>query len=530
MTPKRNIPTKTDLVQLQKLYKTDEKIGERLGGVPAYLVAYWRRKKNVPKYSLPKFSDREIQALWERFGDDEKCGLELAISKAAFYNWRRRYGIREKPAFLKLEQLEFEFPGMRNAPHAHSLYGEQTIAQKIVARAAGKENVKVGSTVEVEPDLVSASAGSSGVVDEFLKIARGYVWNAGKIVITDSGYSSANGSQSVVEFVRRQGIKTVYDIRDGHCSQVLLERGHIRPGQLVIGTDASVTALGCVGSLAMVTGAVETAQLWADGSFEVVVPATIKVELNGRRTRGVYTRDIMAGLIKQLEKFNFTNKVIEFCGLTVSQMSVSERFTLCYLARLVGATAAITPYNSTVRRYLTGRASSGFTAVQPDKNAVYEQTIAINISDMKPALYTVGTELKVRTVAEVEDHSIRQVVLGACANGRFDDLRVAADILKGNKVHRDCRLFICPASRMVYLEALKKGLIRVFVEAGAVVMHPGGEMQLWTDDKLINKSLPTLSTSIDDFTGKEVYYCSPATAAASAINAAISDPSRFVRK
>jgi 3-isopropylmalate/(R)-2-methylmalate dehydratase large subunit len=282
--------------------------------------------------------------------------------------------------------------------------------------------------------------------------------------------------------------------------------------------------------LAIVTGAIETARIWADGSIEVVVPSSIRIELNGRRTRGVYTRDVMAGVIKRLENVDFTNKVIEFSGLTVSQMNVSERFTLCYVARLIGANAAICPYNSTVRRYLTGRASSGFTPVQADKNAVYEQTISINISDMKPALYKIGKEMKVQPVAEIEDHTIRQIVLGCCANGRFDDLRVAADILKGNKVHRDCRLFICPASRMVYLEALKKGLIRVFVEAGAVVMNPGGEMQLLNDDTLLNKSLPTLSTSIDDFNGKEVYCCSPATAAASAINAAVSDPSRFVRK
>jgi len=529
MTPKRNIPTKTDLVQLQKLYKTDEKIGERLGGVPAYLVAYWRRKKNVPKYSLPKFSDREVLALWERYGDDEKCGLELGISKAAFYNWRRRYGIREKPAFLKLEQLEFDFPGMRHAPQAHSLYGEQTIAQKIIARAAGKEKVKVGSTVEVEPDLVSASLGSNGVLEEFLKITQGYVWNAGKIVITDSGYSSANGSPSIGEFVRRQGIKTVYDLRDGQCSQVLLERGHVRPGQLIIGTEPSVAALGCVGSLALVTSPAETAGVWADGSIQIQAPSSIKVELNGRRTRGVYTRDVAAGIIKHLANLDIAHKVIEFSGLTVSQMSVSERFTLCYLAQLTGA-AAITPYNSTVRRYLSGRALSGFTPVQPDKNALYEQTLSVNVSEMKPALYTIDKEIKVHSVAKFEEHTIRQIVLGSCANGRFDDLRVAADILKGNKVHRDCRLFICPASRVVFLEALKKGLIRVFVEAGAVVMNPGGETQLANDESLLNRSLPTLSTTMGGLKIREVYYCSPATAAASAINAAISDPSRFVRK
>ena len=187
------------------------------------------------------------------------------------------------------------------------------------------------------------------------------------------------------------------------------------------------------------------------------------------------------------------------------------------------------PYNSTVRRYLTGKVT-GFTPVQSDKNAVYDNSLSINISDIKPLLYSGGKDIKVKPVAEFEDRQIRQIVLGGCANGRFDDLRVAADILKGNKVHRDCRLFICPASRMVYLEALKKGLIRVFVESGAVVMNPGGEMQLVNDDSLLNKSLPTLSTTIGDIKAKETYFASPATAAASAINASISDPSRFVRK
>lgn len=530
MTPKKNIPTKIDLLQLQKLYKTDEKIGERLGGVPAYLVAYWRRKKNVPKYSLPKFSDRDILALWERFGEDEKCGLELGISKAAFYNWRRRYDIREKPAFLKLEQLELDFPGQRNAPNSHSLYGEQTIAQKIIARASGQDRVSIGATVKIEPDLVFTNAGSDGVIEEFLKIGQGYVWNSGKIVLAEGASSSANGAQLVSEFVRRQGIKSVYDLREGHCAQVLLERGHLRPGEIIVGTEPGIAAAGSLGSMAFTVATAEIANLWASGSIDFLVPATIKIELNGRRARGVYSRDILAYLVKHLQKYDCSNKIIEFGGLTVSQMNVSERFTLCCLVRLLGATAAITPFNSTVRRYLTGRASSGLAPVQPDKNAVYEQSITVDINDIRPLLYTIGKETKVQPVAEFEGQPVRQIVLGGNANGRFEDLRVAADILKREKVHRDCKLFVCPASRMVYLEALKKGLIRVFVEAGAVVMNPGGDATLARDESLLSKTQPTLSTTIDEFKGKQVYYSSPATAAASAINAVITDPARFVRK
>ncbi|MGH8016209.1 MAG: aconitase family protein, partial [Candidatus Zixiibacteriota bacterium] len=322
----------------------------------------------------------------------------------------------------------------------------------------------------------------------------------------------------------------VYDLRDGNCSQVLLERGHIRPGQLIVGTDSSVVALGCLGSVSFLATPLETAQLWAKGKMQITVPATVRIELNGRRGRGVYTRDILAGLVKQLEKIDLTDKVIEFGGLSVSQMNISERFTLCYLARLVGAKCAVAPYNSIVRRYLTGRALSGLTPVQPDKNAAYEQSLSIDIREMKPAMYSFGKEIKVRQVAEFEGHNVRQIILGGCANGRFDDLRVAADILKGNKVHRDCHMFIFPASRLVYLEALKKGLIRVFVEAGAVVMNPGGEMSLFNDELQLSKSLPTLSTTINNIKGKEVHYCSPATAAASATSAAVTDPSRFVRR
>ena len=185
------MPTKTELLQLQKLYKTDEKIGERLGGVPAYLVAYWRRKKNIPKYSLPKFSETEVRNLWERYGDDEKCGLELGISKAAFYNWRRRYGIKEKPAFLKLEQLEFNFPGSRISMHSAPLYGKQTIAQKIFARAGELEKVEVGEEVELEPGMTLIDGDILKAIETFREAGVEYVWNPSRVVLSPGQYRSA---------------------------------------------------------------------------------------------------------------------------------------------------------------------------------------------------------------------------------------------------------------------------------------------------------------------------------------------------
>ena len=532
MAPRAKIPTKSELVQLQKLYKTDEKIGERLGGVPAYLVAYWRRKKNVPKYSLPKFSDREILTLWERYGDDEKCGMELGISKAAFYNWRRRYDIREKPAFLKLEQLELNFPGSRISALQHSLYGEQTIVQKILSRAAGEDRVKIGTKIKVEPDLVAVNIGAGEVISEFAKISQGYVWNAGKIILNEGSNfrnSSSNG-QSSGEFIRRQGLKTVYDLREGNYSQVLLEKGHLIPGQFILGSEKGVIAYGCVGAFAIPVSPEEAARAWADGELEIEVPATIQVELSGRRSRGVSARDIASAVVAVLDKKVCAGKVIEFNGLAVSQLSVSERFTLCYMTQLSGARAAICPYNSTVRRYLTGRTVAGFAPIQPDKNAIYEKTVELNISEIRPTVYSLNEEIELKTAQELEGQTVKQVVLGTCANGRFDDLRVAADVLKGNTVHSDCRLFICPASRSVYLEALKKGLIRVFVESGAMVMNPGSEMAMLNNSALFSDFETTLTNSIEQVPGDSVYYCSPATAAASALNATITDPARYVKR
>ncbi len=532
MSPKTKTPTKSELVQLQKLYKTDEKIGERLGGVPSYLVAYWRRKKNVPKYSLPKFSDREILTLWERYGDDEKCGMELGISKAAFYNWRRRYDIREKPAFLKLEQLELHFPGLRVSSLSQSLFNEQTIAQKILARASDEDRVKVGSMVKVEPDLVAVNIGAGEVISEFNKTSQGYVWNAGKIILNE-GYrlkaASSNG-MSTGEFIRRQGIKTVYDLREGNSSQVLLEKGHLIPGQLILGSERSVIAFGCVGAFAIPVSPEEAARTWAEGKIEIEVPATIQVELIGRRSRGVSARDIASAVVAALDKDVCAGKVIEFHGLAVSQLSVSERFTLCLMTHLLGARAAICPYNSTVRRYLTGRTLTRFAPVQPDKNAIYENRVELNISEIRPAIYSLKEGIDLKTVRGLEGRAVSQVVLGTCANGRFEDLRIAADILKGNTVHPDCRLFICPASRSVYLEALKKGLIRVFVESGAMVINPGSESSMVHDGSWFSDSETTLTNSIEPMPGGDVYYCSPATAAASALNATITDPARYVKR
>ncbi|HPI33547.1 MAG TPA: aconitase family protein, partial [candidate division Zixibacteria bacterium] len=457
MARRRKIPTKGELLQLQKLYKTDEKIGERLGGVPAYLVAYWRRKKNVAKHSVPKFSEAEVRNLWERFGDDDRCGLELGISKAAFYNWRRRYGIREKPPFLKLEQLELNLPGLKQRGHAVSLLGKQSAAQKIIAMAAEREKVEVGELVVVQPDVTIAHQDAAAVVRAFKEIGTEYVWNPARISVAlarcndSDGCVSAADHRLVREFVRRQGIPKFYDVYEGGCHQLVVEDGLVAPGQLVLGSDVYATSYGALSAFAAAISPAEMATVWATGRIWLRVPPTIRIDVTGRRARGVYTRDVILYLLKRLGPQRADYAAIEYQGPAVSHMSISERVTLCNASADLGAKAAICPFEAVTRRYLNARGGGRYQAMLSDKDAEYVEMFQINIDQLTPQIAGPNSAAEIHAARELDGLSVQMVVIGGGTNGRFDDLRVAADILKGKQVHQDCRVLVVPASRSVYL-------------------------------------------------------------------------------
>lgn len=423
---KGKIPTKAELLRLQKLYKTDEKIGERLGGVPAYLVAYWRRKKNVPKYSLPKFSEVDVRNLWERYGDDEKAGLELGISKAAFYNWRRRYGLREKPAFLKLEQLELNFPGLVVSAHANSLYGKRTVAQKVLARLNGLDRVEIGQSVDIEPELTVTTDSAAAVIKEFLKHAE-RVWSPSRVVLLpghspdDTRGQLAEAHRIVRDFARRQGIKTFFDLREGNCPQVVCERGLIAPGSMILGTGRQTLAFGAMAGLAIAVSPVDLAAVWAGNKYRLNVPETVRIVINGRRTRGVTAIDIALSVIKKLASEEIAGRVIEYAGSVISQMTMGERYTLAVLSAEVGALAATCAYDATTRRYLTGRTMTRYQPVVPDKDAEYRQLYQVNIDHLVPQVAPVDRITEAHPVAEMHDLPVQQVFVGGCTSGRFEE-------------------------------------------------------------------------------------------------------------
>ena len=532
---RRKPPPKAVLLQLQKLYKTDERIGERLGGVPAYLVAYWRRKKGIPRYSLPKFSEQEIRTLWERYGDDEKAGLELGISKAAFYNWRRRYGIRQKPAFLRLEQLEFDFPGIRQPQTAGALWGGRTAARKILARLLDRKTVDVGEEVRVEPDLVLPGPLVAEAVELLRKGRSETVASPGKTVLTLSmGASEAHGNdivnRTLREFARRQGIKWLYDHREGAGFQVVMENGHLLPGQLAVVGEKNAVGLGCLSALSLQAGPESVASVWRGEGLPLTVPGSVEVTVLGRRPHGVMTVDIALNLIRRLLDQPVAGRVVEFTGSAVSHLSVTERFLLACMCAALNPAGAVCAYDSAVRRFLAGRTITRYTPALPDKDAEYEERYQFSIEQLTPQIAGPDGVRTVRRVAELAQTPVQVVIIGSCHGGRFEELRAAADILKGQRVHPDCRLFVIPGTRAVYLEALKKGLIRVFLEAAAVVTPPGFCPCRLVELGAVEKGERVLTTGLSHDgnrlaeSGAEVYICSPATAAASAVQGVITNP------
>lgn len=537
--PRRKIPTKVELIRLQKLYKTDEKIAERLGNVTPQLVAYWRRKKNIPRHSFPKFSFDEIRDLWERYGDDYRCGLELGISKAAFYNWRRKYNLKQKPSFLKLEQLELKLEGPLHAIGKRSSLERQSISQKIIMERAGCGRVEPGETIDVEPDLVVMYEDTFTVINEFQQNGLNFIWNPNRVVIAldhscpADSVDMAEKHKRIREFARMQNIKYFYDVQEGICHLVVVENGHVLPGQLALGTARSISSLGSVGALAINTNVSSMTDIWSNGKISITVPHSIKILINGKFPAGTYAKDLILFIASKLEAEHIKGRVIEFYGATVTQMSMAERFTLTNLAIEMGASTAICSFDSAARRYMLRRTRMPYRPALADKNAEYEQTYEFNIDNLTPQAACPHAVNEVEAVANIENIPINQVVIGTCANGWFDDLRIAADILKGKKIHPDVRVLISPGSKAVYLEALKKGLLRAFVEAGAIVLNPGCGNCFGAGQGALAAGEKCLATSNNNSRGRmgspgaDIYLVSPATAAASAIKGLITDPTGY---
>ena len=422
-----------------------------------------------------------------------------------------------------------------------------TVVEKILARAAGLPSVRTGDVVEPKVDLAMSHENAALVINQFLEIYRDTplrpkIWDPQRVaVIFDhrvpaESPKTASNQKRVREFVSAQGVGKFHDIRGdigGICHQILPESGYVRPGAVVVGTDSHTTSHGALGAFAFGIGATEMASVWALGTvLNVEVPPTIKVVVSGRFKKFVGPKDLILHLIGKLTAQGANFKVLEFHGETVRQMSTSGRLVLCNMAVEAGATAGIVPADEETARYLREEAgvADPVEAVAPDPDSVYDQVIEINVSKLPPQIACPHTVDNVKPIGDVLGRKINQVVIGSCTNGRLDDLAIAAKILKGRKVAPQTRMLIFPASATIYRQALGKGYLGEFMKAGAVVMNPGCGPCLGVHEGALGDGEVALSTTNRNFKGRmgnpnsEVYLCSPAVAAASALTGVITDP------
>jgi len=319
----------------------------------------------------------------------------------------------------------------------------------------------------------------------------------------------------------------------GICHQILPENGYVRPGMVVVGTDSHTTTHGALGSFAFGIGATEMAAVWALGSIlNVEVPGTIKVVVNGGFAEGVYAKDLILHLIGRLTAEGANFKVIEFHGEAVRSLPTSGRLVLCNMTVEAGATAGVVPPDQETQRYLRDEAGvkDAPGLFGPDPDAVYDQLVELDAARLEPQIACPHTVDNVKGISEVAGKKVQQIVVGSCTNGRLDDLEVAARILKGKRVADGTRLLVFPASWRIYSEALQRGYLRDLVAAGAVVMNPGCGPCLGVHQGALGDGETALATTNRNFKGRmgnpnaEVYLCSTAVAAASALTGVISDP------
>ena len=422
-----------------------------------------------------------------------------------------------------------------------------TIVEKILARATGRESVRVGDVVEPAVDLAMSHENAALVINQFLEIYKGTpldpkIWDPSRIAIIfdhrvpAESPKTATNQKKIREFVGLQDIGKFHDIRGdvgGICHQILPESGYVLPGSVVVGTDSHTTSHGALGAFAFGIGATEMASVWALGTvLNVEVPATIKIIVKGRFKKYVGPKDLILHLIGKVSSKGANFRVLEFHGPTIRAMSTSGRLVICNMSVEAGATSGIVPADEETKRYLRGEAGvkGKITPVLPDKDAAYEQVVEIDVSKLEPQIACPHTVDNVKPITQVAGRKINQVVIGSCTNGRLDDLQIAAEILEGKKVAVGTRMLIFPASARIYAKALAKGYIGSFMKAGAVVMNPGCGPCLGIHEGALGDGEVALSTTNRNFKGRmgnpnsEVYLCSPAVAAASAISGAITSP------
>lgn len=353
-----------------------------------------------------------------------------------------------------------------------------TLAEKIISEHVGRD-VRAGELVIANVDVAAVQDGTGPLtVQEFKKLGIPKLKNPERcILFIDHAAPSprkelSNTHKVLREFSKEYGA-VLSDVGAGVCHQRLVET-FVNPCEILVGADSHTCTSGALGAFATGMGSTDIAVAMALGKTWLKVPATYKVEVSGKFREGICSKDLMLYLIGMIGADGATYKALEFCGDTIENMTMSERFTLANMAVEAGAKAGLFVADEKTHEFLNSRGRGDkFRTLKPDTDAVYERVIKIKAEDVGHTVSCPHTVDNVKAVEELSDVKVNQVYVGTCTNGRIEDLRIVAKILKGKKINPDVRMLICPASKDIYLQALDEGLITIFVEANATILPPG---------------------------------------------------------
>lgn len=415
----------------------------------------------------------------------------------------------------------------------------KTFSEKILGLKGGKE-VRSGEVVTVSPDYILSHDNSAAIIKEFEKLGIKKVKAPHKLVIIldhvvpASSEKYASNHKAIREFVHTQKIPNFFDVPNGICHQVFSENGFARPGRLILGADSHTTSYGAFGAFSAGIGRSEVASLWATDEIWLKVPETIRIEINGSLSSGVYAKDVVLKIIGDEGADRANYKAVEFVGETVKSFSMASRLVLTNMAAELGAKNGYCEPDEKTVQWIDKNAKNVLEEVISDPDADYEAALEYDVSSLEPQVACPHTVDNVKPISEVEGTGFHQALIGTCTNGRLEDLEVAAGILKGKTVHPQVRVLVVPASRQEYIQALKRGVIEILAQAGCIVLNPGCGPCLGAHQGILAPGEVALSTANRNFRGRmgsrdsEIYLASPATVAASSIEGKFADARKFV--
>jgi len=413
-----------------------------------------------------------------------------------------------------------------------------TITEKILAAAAGKDSVKPGELINARVDLVLANDITAPVaIKEFQKIGLERVWDKERVALVPDHFTpnkdikSAEQAKLVRDFAHCQELTNYFEVgRMGieHC--LLPEQGLVGPGDVVIGADSHTCTYGALGAFATGVGSTDLAAAMALGETWFKVPESMKFIYNGRLNKWVGGKDLILYTIGKIGVDGALYRAMEFCGEAIRQLSMDGRFTMCNMAIEAGGKNGIIEPDEITRQYVEGRTKRPYTFYTSDPDASYAEVYEFDVTKIEPQVAFPHLPENARPVSEAGRVDIDQAVIGSCTNGRMEDLRLAAEVLKGKKVNKRVRLIIIPGTQEIYRQAMREGLFEIFLDAGAVISTPTCGPCLGGHMGILAKGERCIATTNRNFVGRmghaesEVYLANPAVTAASAVTGRISHP------